>query len=274
MFVIGITGGIGSGKTTVADILSEAGIKVISADKISRRVTEKDGIAIPELEETFGEEFIKDGALNRKLTASLVFQDRKALDLLNRIVHRYVLAEMGEELDRLEEKRVKVVALDVPIPVKRGFLDRSDVVFTVWSDDESRLKRLAKRGLSRSDALQRIAMQMSREEYREIADAEILNNGGMDDLRQQIEEIIGSELRERGIRYKSFLAEEKSAQKADPDTELSSETDILGNEENPNLAAEIDGEAGILSPDIKDTAKLETKIAEMANNLLSDVEAE
>lgn len=274
MFVIGITGGIGSGKTTVADILSEAGIKVISADQISRRVTEKDGIAIPELEETFGEEFIKDGALDRKLTSSLVFQDRKALDLLNRIVHRHVLAEMGEELDRLEEKRVKVVALDVPIPVKRGFLDHSDVVFAVWSDDENRLKRLAKRGLSRSDALQRIAMQMSREEYREIADAEILNNGGMDDLRQQIEEIIGSELRERGIRYKSFLAEEKSAQKADPDTELSSETDILGNEENPNLAAEIDGEAGILSPDIKDTAKLETKIAEMANNLLSDVEAE
>lgn len=206
MYVIGITGGIGSGKTTVANVLSEAGIKVICADKISRAVTEKGGVAIPELSETFGPEFIKDGALDRRKTASLVFRDRKALDRLNRIVHKHVLDQMGEELDQLEAKRAKVVALDVPIPVRHGFLDRSDVVFTVWSDDDIRLKRLVKRGLSRSDALQRIAIQMSREEYREIADAEIVNNGTIEDLRRQVEDIIGSRLRERGIRYKSFLA--------------------------------------------------------------------
>ncbi|HHU06883.1 MAG TPA: dephospho-CoA kinase [Clostridiaceae bacterium] len=215
MFVIGITGGIGSGKTTVSNILSESGIKVISADQISRSVTAKDGIAIPELQETFGEEFIKDGALDRKLTAALVFRNRKALDLLNRIVHRHVLDQMGEELDRLEDKRVKAVALDVPIPVRQGFLDRCDVVFTVWADDEIRQKRLAKRGLSRSDALQRIAMQMSREEYREIAAAEIVNNGSIDDLRRQVEDVIGVQLRERGIRYKSFLAAPEATSEAE-----------------------------------------------------------
>ncbi|HHV42688.1 MAG TPA: dephospho-CoA kinase [Clostridiaceae bacterium] len=207
MFIIGITGGIGSGKTTVAKLLAEAGLPVISADKVSHAVTDVGGSAIPELAEVFGPDYIDDkGALKRQQTADLVFQDRKSLEMLNRIVHQHVLMQIESELERLETKGVQAVVLDVPIPVRHGFLDRCDVVYTVWTDDEIRLERLSKRGLARTEARRRIAAQMTREEYREIADGEIVNNGTVVELRQQIEELMQHELKQRGIRFKSLLS--------------------------------------------------------------------
>lgn len=207
MFVIGITGGIGSGKTTVSALLAEAGLEVISADRISHSVTSAGGSAISELEAVFGSNYIDEtGALNRKLTAELVFTDKQALNELNRIVHRHVLEQISAELDLLTEKKVQAAVLDVPIPVRQGFLDRCDVIYTVWADDDIRLLRLSKRGLSGTEARQRIAVQMTREEYRALSTGELVNNGTVKELRLQVEEMMERELKPRGIRYISLLS--------------------------------------------------------------------
>jgi dephospho-CoA kinase len=96
--------------------------------------------------------------------------------------------------------------LDVPIPVRQGFLDRCDVVYTVWADDDIRLLRLSQRGLSGSEARQRIAVQMTREEYLALSTGELVNNGTVEELRLQVEELMERELKPRGIRYKSLLS--------------------------------------------------------------------
>ena len=201
MFVLGITGGIGCGKSTVAAICKEAGLPVIDADELSRKVTAPEGAAIPELIEVFGQSVIDEkGALDRQKMAQIAFHDKKALDKLSAIVHRYVLEEMQKEVKRLAEAGEKAVVLDVPIPVKHGFLDLCDQVWVVWADDSSRIERLSRRGMSEAEARRRMAMQMSREDYLALADHVIENNDSLEALRQNVLSLLTKELKERGIR--------------------------------------------------------------------------
>ncbi|HHT25230.1 MAG TPA: dephospho-CoA kinase [Clostridiaceae bacterium] len=202
MFVIGITGGIGTGKSTVASLCREAGLAVLDADKISHSVTQSDGFAIPEIAERFGQEYINtDGSLNRAKMSDLVFENKKALDALSFIVHKHTMKQMAVYLDNLENSGEKVVVLDVPIPVKEGFLDRCDQVWNVTSDQDIRLNRLEKRGLSRTEALRRMAVQMTPEEYSKIANIDIFNNHNFDQLREQVNKILASELGSRGLPF-------------------------------------------------------------------------
>ncbi|MGI6580067.1 MAG: dephospho-CoA kinase [Saccharofermentanales bacterium] len=202
MFVIGITGGIGTGKSTIASLCREAGLAVLDADKISHSVTISDGIAIPEIIERFGQEYINtDGSLNRVKMSELVFENKKALDALSLIVHKHTMKQMGKYLDDLENSGEKVVVLDVPIPVKEGFLDRCDQVWNVTSNQEIRLNRLEKRGLSKAEAMRRMAVQMTPEEYSKLADLDIVNNQDFDQLREQVNKILTSELGSRGLPF-------------------------------------------------------------------------
>lgn len=206
MFVIGITGGIGSGKTSFANLLSKAGLHVLDADQISHQVTGIDGRSIPKIKEAFGKDFIKaDGSLNREKMADLAFQDKKALDSLSDIVHSDVFASMEESIKTLGAASVPVVVLDVPIPVEHGFLDRSDVVVCIWADDEIRLNRLIKRGMEAEEAKRRMAIQMSKEEYQQISDYFYLNNGSHDQLREKALDFLEKELASRGISYSQDL---------------------------------------------------------------------
>jgi dephospho-CoA kinase len=201
MFVLGITGGIGCGKSTVAHICREAGLPVVDADELAHVVTGKDGAAIPELIEQFGPSIIdENGALNRKKMADRVFRDRKNLDQLSVIVHRHVLETMRQRVEALEEKNKRAVVLDVPIPVKHGFLDLCDQVWVVWTREDLRIERLAARGMTEEEARRRMAMQMSEEEYSARADHVIQNNNSLDDLRQTVMALLKQELGERGIR--------------------------------------------------------------------------
>lgn len=205
MFVIGITGGIGSGKSTVAGLLREAGLPVLDADKISHSVTQSQGSAIPEIREVFGSSYIKeDGALDRKMTADLVFHDKKALDRLSLIVHKHTLDQMATYLKELTASGEKVAVLDVPIPVKEGFLDRCDLVINVVADPEIRLERLLGRGLSQTDAERRMAIQMPPESYSDLADLDISNNGDFDQLRSDINQFMDQELGSRGLLFKKI----------------------------------------------------------------------
>lgn len=202
MFVIGVTGGIGCGKSTLAALLGEASLPVIDADQISHEMTGPMGRSIPAIIEAFGPDIIApDGSLSRKDISDLVFHDKKQLDLLSRIIHADVLDEIGLRLDELRKKKIKAAVLDVPIPVKNGFLDRCDQVWCIWTEEGLRLERLEARGMPRAEALRRMAVQMDREEYRQISTHFIENNGSLQELREKVQQLLKQELDARGIPY-------------------------------------------------------------------------
>lgn len=201
MFVIGITGGIGCGKSTLAAELAARGLPVLDADQLSRESTGPKGSAIPAIRDAFGPEVIApDGGIDRKRMADLVFSSRNRVDQLSAIVHAVVLETMGKKLKQLEKSGAKAVVLDVPIPVKNGFLDRCHCVLAVWADEAVRLKRLAERGMSESEARRRIKMQMTREEYEAVAGEVFENNGDLDELRAFVDDFVVRQLLSRGIR--------------------------------------------------------------------------
>ncbi|MBR6880495.1 MAG: dephospho-CoA kinase [Clostridiales bacterium] len=201
MFILGITGSIGSGKSTVSALLREKGLKVLDADEISREVTAPGGLAIDAIKEMFGSRAISaDGGMNRRYVSSLVFGDNRKLDELSALIHRYVFEYMDEETAKEVQKKTKCLVLDVPIPVRKGFVDRCDQIWTVVCDEGIRLKRLVDRGMTKEDAQRRIAVQMTDDEYAALADHVIDNSGDIEDLKEKVEELIKTQLHERGIR--------------------------------------------------------------------------
>jgi len=201
VFVIGITGGIGTGKSTAAKIFAERGVRVLDADEISKKVTGPQGSALELIRALLGNKAVdSSGNLNRKYVASLVFSDRTKLDKLSAIIHKQVLEEIGLELEKEREKATKVIILDVPIPVQKGFLDVCNQVWVISADEQVRLSRIMDRGMDADDAKRRMAMQMTREEYENLADIVIENNEDEEELREKIEVHIKGELEKRGIR--------------------------------------------------------------------------
>ena len=201
MFVIGITGCIGAGKSSVAKIFADRGIRVLDADEISRKVTGPDGSSVGAIRELLGNKVVdSSGKLNRKQVAGIVFSNRTKLDKMSEIIHRQVLQEISDELEKERQKGTKVLVLDVPIPVKKGFLDVCNQIWVVSADEEVRLMRLIDRGVAEDDARRRMAMQMTREEYEDLADIVIDNNDGSDELGEKVVSLISQELGKRGIR--------------------------------------------------------------------------
>ena len=200
MFVLGITGGIGTGKSTVASILRAAGIPVIDADAIAHELTLSRGETTEKIAQALGGDLLDaDGALDRERVASLAFTNKRFLDSLSAIIHEDVIRAMDEKLEQGRRNKAKVMALDVPLPVKRGFLDVCDQVWAVTADEETRLKRLERRGMDAVEAGRRMKVQMTRQEYRELATHEIDNNGSLAALEESVLLLLGKELGQRGI---------------------------------------------------------------------------
>lgn len=201
MFTIGITGGIGCGKSEVAKICRAYGMNVIDADDLSRKVTTSHGAAMPEIEALFGKKIMtEDGSLNRKATSDMVFKNKKSLDALSAIIHKFVIEEIRIQVEKFRDAKCKAIALDVPIPVKNGFLDLCDQIWVVWADDDLRIQRLNVRGMSTQDASRRILSQMTKEQYAAIADKVILNNGSLESLHSEVTALLNEELHMRGIK--------------------------------------------------------------------------
>ena len=200
MFVLGITGGIGSGKSTVSSLLAERGLLVLDADEISRNVTGPMGRAMPEIAATFGNKVVSaNGALNRKAMSNIAFSDKKKLDELSSIIHRHVFEQIDETLTKEKEKGTKCVVLDVPIPVNK-FRELCNQIWVVTCDKDVRLARLQKRGMEKEEAERRIAVQMTDDEYCELGDHSIDNSWDLEDLKDKVEVLIREQLYERGIR--------------------------------------------------------------------------
>jgi len=189
MLIIGVTGGIGAGKSSVSAILKELGAIVLDADLISRQVAEPYKPAWLEIKKSFGDDFIRDdNTLDRKKLADEVFSSKEKRLLLERIIHKEVIAVIKEKLAALKENGYTgTVVLDVPIPVREGFLDTVDRVWVVVSDDEIRINRLMKRSnMSRQEAVARMSSQMSQDEYIALAHEVIENNGGREELEKKV----------------------------------------------------------------------------------------
>jgi len=182
---IGLTGGIGSGKSTVSAMLADLGAHVIDADAIAREVVAPGTEGRAELVETFGTRILNpDGSLDRQTLAGIVFADPQARESLNAITHPRIAARTAELLAEIPDDAIMVH--DVPLLVEVGLQSAYDVVLVVDAPDELRVQRLVDRGLSQADARARIASQAPRELRLAVADVVIDNSGTLEDLREQV----------------------------------------------------------------------------------------
>jgi len=186
---VGLTGGIGSGKSEVARLLAARGAVVVDADKIAREVVEPGTPGLAEIVEAFGEDVLRpDGTLDRERLGAIVFADAEKLKILNGIVH----PKVGERSERLQREAPDdaVVVYDVPLLAENNLAPLYDVVIVVDTPDDVRLERLQRfRGMREEDARARIAAQASREDRLKIADIVIRNEGSLDDLEAQVDKV-------------------------------------------------------------------------------------
>lgn len=189
MILIGLTGGIGSGKSTVSALLAERGAVVIDADAIVHELQAPGQPVLAGMVERFGPEILRaDGALDRQAVADIVFADTAALADLSSIVHPAVGAEIARRMEA-EATTDHLVVLDVPLLVESGRDDMAALVVVDVDPDLALARLVAGRGMTEADARSRMARQASREERRARADHVIDNSGTMEDLRRRVDEV-------------------------------------------------------------------------------------
>lgn len=195
MRVIGITGGVGSGKSEVLRLLKEEfGAKLFMADEIAHEVMEPGGEACRRIEEVFGTEYLKpDGSVDRQKMAALIFKDAKALETMNSIVHPAVWKRIEDGIQTAPERLVVVEAALFDEEHNRLF----DEVWYIYTSRENRISRLmASRGYSREKCLDIMSNQKSEEEFQAMADRVIDNNQTVEDVKRQIGFILNERLKE------------------------------------------------------------------------------
>jgi len=191
MVVIGIAGGIATGKTEVAKLFANRGAIIISGDELGREVVEESPEVLKELGEAFSEEILDEkGELDRRKLAQLAFHDPTSKQKLNEIIHPHLLEKLKGRLTQLRKKeKEKLVVVDAALIPDWGIKDWLDYLVIVDCTYENQLQRLKERGLSEKEAKDRIVSQLSSERKRESADYLIENNGTLEELRQESEKL-------------------------------------------------------------------------------------
>jgi dephospho-CoA kinase len=186
---VGLTGGIGSGKSEVERLLAGHGAVVVDSDRLAREVVEPGTPGFADVVAAFGPEVVgPDGRLDRAALAARVFTDEQARERLEAIVHPLVAA--ADAAVTAGAPAGSVVVHSVPLLVENGLADRYDVVVVVDAPEEVRLERLVRvRGMSEEDARRRMAAQASREERLSAADHVVVNDGTLEDLRDRVAEL-------------------------------------------------------------------------------------
>lgn len=188
MIKLAITGGIGSGKSVVSEILRLYGIPVYIADNESKRLTESSEEIREKLTEKFGNDIYEGGKLNKPLLASIIFNDKEKLKTVNSIIHPVVRADLSEWLESYADS--KIIASESAILFESGFNAMFDKVITVYTPLEIRIKRIMSRNnTSYDNAKQRIESQMPDEEKVKLSDF-VIDNSGNISLLQQIESVL------------------------------------------------------------------------------------
>ena len=189
MKTIGLTGGIGSGKSSASNYLSEKGITVIEADEISRHLVLPGSDTLNSLIQIFGKKILNDdGTLNRKLLARIVFNDKERLKILNQIMHERIISEIDKQLKEYKEN---IIVIDAPLLIETGLDKMVDVIWVVDVDKETQIERIKKRdNLSYEEIKSRMESQLSRKERNRHADIILDNSGNLIDLYGQIDEAL------------------------------------------------------------------------------------
>ena len=194
MLLIGLTGGIGSGKSTVAAMLRDQGIRVVDADQIAREVVEPGQPALAELVEVFGQDILNDdGTLNRQELANRAFATEEATNALNTITHPRIEQETQRQFDLAAAEKENFLVYDMPLLVERGLHEEMDMVIVVHADIEERVRRLVEhRGLDEDDVRRRMSHQV--DDVTRLASADVLidNNGSVDHLRKQVDDFLAT----------------------------------------------------------------------------------
>lgn len=190
--VIGLTGSIATGKSTISQMFYKFDIPVIDADQLSREVVEPGKKAYQQIISVFGEEILdKDRTLDRKRLGKVIFADEMKRQQLNEIVHPEVRNEMIRQRDHFKHQQKRAVVLDIPLLFESKLTSYVDRTLVVYVDEEVQLNRLMERDQSnRTDAEQRIQSQLSIGEKAELADAVIDNNGSIEESFQQLTDIL------------------------------------------------------------------------------------
>ena len=187
MLVVGLTGGIGSGKSLAAQFFAELGALVIDADQLARDAIERGSEGFDQLIATFGDSILNNGLVDRRALGELVFRDAEAKKKLEGIIHPIVRREFEEAVQSLEQDQILIY--EIPLLFETKAMERFDYIVTVEADMQLRKERLLKKGLRNSEVESRIAAQASREERVSIADQVFENDGSEDELLRSVENL-------------------------------------------------------------------------------------
>ena len=186
-FVVGLTGGIGSGKSLAAQFFSQLGALVIDADQLARSVIERGSEGFDEVLLRFGDTVLKNGDIDRVALGQIIFENPQAKKDLEAIIHPRIRTEFEEAVGSLNPGQIMVY--EIPLLVETNAADRFDFVITVESKAELRKERLRARGMFHSDIEKRMASQATEAQRREIADCVITNDASEDELLRQVENV-------------------------------------------------------------------------------------
>jgi dephospho-CoA kinase len=184
---VAVTGGIGSGKSAVGDILEELGAVIVDADELARTVIERGNSGYDQVLAAFGDEVLTSGEIDRAKLAGLVFSDPELRKKLEGIIHPLV-REAAEEIMK-SAPSVSVVVNEIPLLFETNGAKRFDFVIAVQTPMELRIERLSQRGMKLYEIEKRIAVQASDQERASIANVIVVNDGSLDQLRSKVEEL-------------------------------------------------------------------------------------
>ncbi len=188
MKIIGLPGGIASGKSTVATELRKQNVPVFDADEVSRNAVAKGSKGLALVSEAFGAEYLTAGGeMDRAKISQLVFSDKEALKTLEGILHKIVWDEAEAFLAEAREQKAKLAVLDVPLLIETKWHERVDLVWLVAVSKEQQIKRaMIRSGMTEEEVKARIAAQMSLEDKKKFADVVLDNSGALEETLEQV----------------------------------------------------------------------------------------
>lgn len=191
-YVLGLTGGIASGKSTVSNYLYEQGAVIVDADLAARQVVEPGAAGLAQLTAEFGQKIVDEaGGLDRAALGKIIFNDQKKRELVNQILHPLIKKEMLAQVKLAEHKGTSLVILDIPLLFESHCEQYCDAVLVVDVTPEVQVQRLMERNnYSKAEALARISSQMDPSTRRRLADFIVDNNGSQAETFKQVEQIL------------------------------------------------------------------------------------
>ncbi|MBD3184939.1 dephospho-CoA kinase [Candidatus Poribacteria bacterium] len=191
--IVGLTGGIACGKTTVSEIFKELGADIINADLIGHEVLKEDKSVKDRLVATFGQNILGENReISRYKLGNIAFDNKCHLDKINKIVHPAIIRKIQENISQKTSSiQNNILIIEAPLLIEVNLINMVDVVVVVYADEDKQIKRLNDRGLSENEALKRIKSQMPVKDKLRYADFVIYNNDSISNTRKRVVEIWG-----------------------------------------------------------------------------------